>query len=86
MKELAILYHKNEKYLGRLFKNDVGIIFHKYCLELKLERAAKMLKKTNDKTIDIAFDCGFNNISYFNRAFKAQHGVTPKEYRKKGRV
>ncbi len=81
LKELSILYHKNEKYMGRLFKRDVGVSFHEYCLSLKLERAAKLLMTTNDKTIDIALDCGFNNISYFNRAFKKQHGVTPNEYR-----
>ena len=80
LKELSILYHKNEKYLGRLFKNETGTTFHQYNLALRLQKAEKLLKTTSDKVIDIALDCGFNNISYFNRAFKKQFGMTPSEY------
>ena len=86
LKELSVLYHKNEKYMGRLFKAALGVSFHEYCLALKLDHTAKMLKSTKEKAIDVALECGFNNISYFNRAFKKKHGVTPNEYRKKGSV
>ena len=70
--------------MGRLFKSEMEVSFHEYCLDLKLERACEMLKATKNKAIDIALECGFNNISYFNRAFKAKYGLTPNEYRKKG--
>ena len=86
LKELSVLYHKNEKYMGRLFKKEMGMNFHQYCLQLRLKKAETLLLSTSNKIIDIALECGFNNISYFNRAFKAQYGLSPSEYtiRKKG--
>ena len=80
LKELSVLHYKNEKYIGRLFKKETGITFHQYCLLLRLKKAESLLLKTSEKIIDIALECGFNNISYFNRAFKAQYGMTPSEY------
>ncbi len=80
LKDLSVLYHKNEKYMGRLFKKEMGITFHQYCLLLRLQKAEALLLRTSDKVIDIALECGFNNISYFNRAFKAQYGMSPSEY------
>ena len=81
LKELSVIYHKNEKYLGRLFKKETGMSFHQYCLAKRLQQAESLLLKDSNKIIDIALECGFNNISYFNRAFKAQYGVPPTEYK-----
>ena len=81
LKELSVIYHKNEKYIGRLFKNEMYASFHEYCLLLKLQKAEALLLKTTDKIINIALECGFENISYFNRTFKKQYGVSPMEYR-----
>ena len=79
--DLACIYHKNEKYMGRLFKKETGQSFHEYCNYLRLQKAEYMLENTSEKIIDIAFECGFNNISYFNRIFQKKHGVSPGEYR-----
>jgi AraC-like DNA-binding protein len=80
LKELSVLYHKNEKYLGRLFKREMGVSFHEYRLLLRLKKAEALLSASSDKTIDIAFECGFNTVSYFNRAFKAHYGMPPSKY------
>lgn len=80
LKELSVLYRKNEKYMGRLFKKEMGMTFHQYCLMLRLQKAEALLLKTSDKIINIALECGFNNISYFNRVFKAHYGMSPSEY------
>ena len=80
LKELAVFYHKNEKYIGRLFKNEIGVPFHQYCLMLRLQKAEALLLGTSDKVIDIALECGFNSISYFNRTFKSHYGMSPSEY------
>lgn len=80
LKELSAIYHKNEKYMGRLFKKEMHVSFHEYCLLLKLQKAESLLLGTTDKIIDIALECGFNNISYFNRVFKKQYGLSPSKY------
>ena len=81
LKQLAVLYQKNEKYMGRLFQKEIGMPFRKYCLLLRLQKAETMLKQAPSKIIDVAIECGFDNISYFNRAFKAHYGVSPTEYK-----
>lgn len=81
LKELAVTYRKNEKYLGRLFKKEMGIGFGDYCMQVRLHKAEQMLMQSDEKIIDIALECGFNNISYFNRLFKKKHGIPPRAYR-----
>ena len=46
-----------------------------------LEKAENLLINSDDKIINIAMDCGFNNISYFNRIFQKKHHVSPSKYR-----
>jgi AraC-like DNA-binding protein len=40
-----------------------------------------MLLSGDEKIIDIALECGFNNIAYFNRLFVKKYGMSPSEYR-----
>lgn len=82
LKELAKLYFLNEKYAGRLFLRQVGCTFHSYLTNLRLSAAEELLKNTKRNVIDIAMECGFNSISYFNRSFYEKHGTTPTLYRK----
>ena len=79
--ELAKTYQKNEKYMGRLFKREMGISFNEYCMELRMNKAEKMLISGKEKIIDISLECGFNNISYFNRVFQKKYGMSPSTYR-----
>jgi AraC-like DNA-binding protein len=47
-------------------------------LELRLRKAADLLARASEWRIsDIAFDCGFNDLSYFNRCFRRRFGLTP---------
>lgn len=48
---------------------------------IKLKKAALLIKQQNGRIEDIAFQVGFNDLSYFNRCFKKQFGLTPKKYR-----
>lgn len=50
---------------------------------MRLKKAEALLVDSNKKIIDIAMECGFGNISYFNRVFQKRHGMTPKSYRAK---
>ena len=79
--EMARIYHYNEKYLGRLFKDQVGITFGQYLNKNRLAEAAKLLRQSKNSVLDIAQRVGFNNVTYFNRLFQRLHGLTPTQYR-----
>ena len=82
LSDICRLYFINEKYAGQLFKNQIGQSFHRYLNSVRLKKAEELLKKGNWKIIDIALLCGFNNVTYFNRKFIEQYGLSPGEYRK----
>lgn len=83
LKKLSYLYYINEKYIGRLFKKQVGSSFHEYLNSLRLKNAENQLMNTNDKILKIAIDSGFQNVTYFNRMFIKKHGISPTKYREK---
>lgn len=77
------LYFINEKYAGQLFKAQIGQSFHSYLNTVRLTKAAELIAQTDWKIIDIAMQCGFNNVTYFNRKFVERFGISPVEYRKR---
>ena len=81
LKEMAGLYFMNEKYLGRLFATETGQSFHQYLNQVRLERAADLLINTSMPVLNIAFECGYSNVTYFNRVFRRKFSVSPTEYR-----
>lgn len=82
LKTMSRLYFMNEKYLGRLFAKETGYSFHNYLNNIRLAHAAELLKTTKKTIIDISVDCGFTDVTYFNRVFKKTYALTPTEYRK----
>ena len=56
-------------------------INNNYINDIRISNATKMLFETTNSISEIAFLCGFNNISNFNRIFKKNKGKTPSEYR-----
>ena len=70
------------KYFCAFFKNMTGTTPVKYLLTYRVERAARKLLGTDMSITQIAFDCGFNDLSYFIKTFKDIKKITPKAYRK----
>jgi len=68
----------------RWFKQMTGCSFTTYLNEHRLAEAAYRLRESSDTILRIAGEVGFENLSNFNRQFKARYGVTPKEYRRYG--
>jgi AraC-like DNA-binding protein len=50
---------------------------------MRLRDAAVRLELEPARVIEIAYECGFNDVSAFNRAFRAEFGVNPQGYRKR---
>ena len=65
----------------RWFKQMTGGSFISYVNDRRLTSAAERLRRSDDKIVTIAEDAGFENLSNFNRQFKARYGMTPREYR-----
>ena len=61
----------------------MGTSFVDYLNDYRLSMASRMLVSSDDKIIDIAAHCGYDNLSYFNRIFKKKYGITPSAYRRK---
>lgn len=83
LKTVAGRMFLNEKYLGRLFKAEVGCTFSEYRNKNRMKDAAELLTDTALKIIDIAIAVGYDNVEYFNRIFKNEYGMTPSKYRAK---
>ncbi len=60
-----------------LFKDYVGVSFHKYVIRLRLERAHQLLRRTNFTVEKIAGMLGIQDLSHFARDFKRAYGVSP---------
>lgn len=83
VRELAELTGMNEQYFCRYFKKIMGKTPTEYMNEVRIEKAAGYLQQSGRKIIDIAMECGYDNMGYFIRRFREQKGVTPSQYRKK---
>ncbi|HWD98345.1 MAG TPA: AraC family transcriptional regulator [Bryobacteraceae bacterium] len=68
----------------RTFQGLTGVTPHQYLLRARLRRAAVRLVSEERKVAEIAFDCGFGDLSNFNRAFRNEFGMTPRIYRRTG--
>lgn len=66
---------------SRLIKQRTGKTFVEFLNELRLGYATRRLIETNEDISEICFNCGFNNISNFNRIFKKKQNCTPSEFR-----
>ncbi len=67
---------------SRFFRRRVGQTYVRYVNEWRVGLACRKLVETRDNIIDIAFSCGFDNLSNFNRRFRQIRGMTPREFRK----
>jgi AraC-like DNA-binding protein len=65
----------------RTFERLTGVTPHQYVLRARLRKAALRLADGAERITDVAFDCGFGDISNFNRAFRGEFGVSPRAFR-----
>lgn len=79
--ELASLAVMSSSAFSRFFKLHTGRNISEYIIDLRLGYAARMLVDTAKSISEIGFDCGFNNLSNFNRIFKKKKGCSPSEFR-----
>ena len=65
----------------RTFRHVTGLTPHQFVLRMRLNRAALRLRRSAEAVTTIAYDCGFNDLSTFNRRFRRLMGIPPGAWR-----
>jgi AraC family transcriptional regulator len=66
----------------RTFERVTGVTPHQYVVRARLREAAVRLSTERRKVVDLALNCGFGDVSNFNRAFRSEFGRSPREYQR----
>ena len=66
---------------SRFFRLRTGKTLSDYIIDIRLGFATRMLVDSTRTIAEVCYDCGFNNLSNFNRMFKRKKGCSPKEFR-----
>lgn len=85
LKTFAEQLNVNASYLSGLFKNDTGTALTEYVNKRRMHQARKLLQTTALTVQDIATQVGVPDVHYFNRLFKRDCGMAPREYRSSGK-
>src|SRR5574337_601470 len=79
--DAAEVVHMTPEAFCRFFKKHTRKTYVTFLNEVRVEQACRRLKTTDDKLVaEIAYSCGFGNVSHFNRVFRKVTGKTPREY------
>jgi len=80
--EVAEIAHMAPASVCRFFKSSAGLTIFEYLNKIKIDYSCKLLLNTDLSIVDISYDCGFNNLSHFNKQFRKFIGKTPTQFRK----
>ena len=81
LSKLAEIAGMSEVAFSRFFKLRTGKSLTDYIIDIRLGHAARLLADSMQTVAEICYDCGFNNLSNFNRVFLKKKKCTPKEFR-----
>ena len=81
LKDMAELVGMSPVSFSRFFRVRTSRTLSEYIADIRLGYAARLLVDTSKNVSEICYECGFNNLSNFNRQFKAKRGRTPREFR-----
>ncbi|MEC9488222.1 MAG: AraC family transcriptional regulator [Halanaerobium sp.] len=79
--KLASLANLSTYHFIRVFKDSTGKTPFQFLLDVKVERAAELLKTKECNVTEVGLRCGFSNPSYFSTVFKKKTGFSPTQYR-----
>jgi AraC-like DNA-binding protein len=80
--EMAQILHVTPQHFCVVFKETTGQTFVEYIVSKRIDLVKQMLIDTDKGITQVAYDCGFKNLSYFNKAFYKKVGSTPSAYKK----
>lgn len=80
LKELAAHFYLHSSYCSELFKKTTGQTFSDYVKDLRMKKAAELLKDPKLTVADVCRRVGYNDYFYFIKAYKKYYGITPAKY------
>jgi AraC-like DNA-binding protein len=69
--------------LAQIFREYTGTTVRQALLRRRLTETKRLLATSDMSVTELLHISGFNDVSYFNRTFRADTGVTPREYRRR---
>lgn len=81
LQTLADLVGMTTTSFSRFFRLRTGRTVSDYIIDIRLGYAARQLADSTTSVVEICYDCGFNNVSNFNRIFKKRKGCSPTNFR-----
>ena len=84
--ELAGVACFSEFHFHRIFGAVSGETLNQFTNRLRLEKAARLLRYSEQSLTEIALDCGFSSSAVFSRAFRSGYDTSPSEFRKSGEI
>ena len=80
VEQMAKRFCISADYLSKLFKREEGTGIGDYIVEERMFLAAELMKAGHASVSRIAYECGYDNYSYFTKVFKKRYGMTPREF------
>lgn len=82
LEEVGHAVSLHPKYLSASFKEECNIGFHTYVIEVRIDRAAQLLKDPHRTIKEVSAEVGFADQGYFSKVFQNKMGLSPSSYRK----
>jgi transcriptional regulator GlxA family with amidase domain len=79
--DVARLVGMSRRQLERLFRQHLGALPSRWYLELRLERARRLLQESAQSILQIGLSCGFSSAPHFSNAYRSHFGRTPRDER-----
>lgn len=83
LESLAEHFYINKCYLSRIFKDVTGFTVNEYINIHRINNASKLLTSTEKPISEIASECGYESLTYFEKVFRTYREISPLKYRNK---
>ena len=80
--KMAEMVNLSPGYFSNLFRQEVGMSFSDYLIQVRVENAKSLLRRFDLSVDAISKRCGFHSLAHFSRTFKDRCGMSPLKFRK----
>jgi AraC family transcriptional regulator len=85
LSDIAQATNRSPSHVARMFRTELGMPPHRYLINLRVDKARRLLEKTSMSIAEIAYECGFSHQEHLTRLFRRHCDTTPAAYRRSKR-